>query len=91
MVGRLIKEIYFLMLCAMLTDMQVKELIDNVSAFISNEDNLTQKYFRDELKDMNKDLSNWNNLSIKKQMSLRSAFKQILMMNEVGELIKNNS
>lgn len=75
----------------MLTDMQVKELIDNVSAFISNEDNLTQKYFRDELKDMNKDLSNWNNLSIKKQMSLRSAFKQILMMNEVGELIKNNS
>ena len=79
------------MLCAMLTDMQVKELIDNVSAFISNEDNLTQKYFRDELKDMNKDLSNWNNLSIKKQMSLRSAFKQILMMNEVGELIKNNS
>lgn len=79
------------MLCAMLTDMQVKELIDNVSACISNEDELAQKYFIDQLKDMNKDLSDWDELSIKEKMGLRSAFKEIMMMNEIGKLIKNNS
>lgn len=75
----------------MLTDMQVKELIDNVSTCISNEDELAQKYFIDQLKDMNKDLSDWDELSIKEKMVLRSAFKEIMMMNEIGKLIRNNS
>jgi hypothetical protein len=75
----------------MLTDSQVKELIDNVSACISNEDKLAQEYFCIQLKDMNKDLGNWNDLSIKEQMGLRSAFKEIMMMNEIGKLIRNSS
>lgn len=79
------------MLCAMLSDMQIQEIIDNISAFISEGDELTQVFFVEQLKDMNKDLNKWNELSIKEKMSLRSAFKEMLTMNELGKLIKNHS
>ena len=75
----------------MLEDDQVNELIDNVVACISNEDDLAQKYFVTQLIDMNKDLSNWHDLDVKEQMGLRSAFKEIMIMNEIGKLIRNSS
>lgn len=75
----------------MLSDMQIQEIIDNISAFISEGDELTQVFFVEQLKDMNKDLNKWNELSIKEKMSLRSAFKEMLTMNELGKLIKNHS
>jgi hypothetical protein len=79
------------MLCAMLSDMQIQEIIDNISAFISEGDELTQAFFVEQLKDMNKDLNKWNELSIKEKMLLRSAFKEMITMNEVGKLIKNDT
>lgn len=79
------------MRCAMWTDMQVKEIIDNILAFMSEGDELSQVFFVEQLKDMNKDLSNWNKLSVKDKMNLRSAFKEIMNMNEIGKLIKNHS
>ena len=75
----------------MLSDMQIQEIIDNISAFISEGDELTQAFFVEQLKDMNKDLNKWNELSIKEKMLLRSAFKEMLTMNEVGKLIKNDT
>lgn len=74
----------------MLKEDQMNELIDNVLACISEQDELDQKYFLIQLWDMNKDLSNWHDLPIKKQISLRSAFKEIILMNEIGKLIRNN-
>jgi len=71
--------------------MQVKEIIDNILAFMSEGDELSQVFFVEQLKDMNKDLSNWNKLSVKDKMNLRSAFKEIMNMNEIGKLIKNHS
>ena len=79
------------MRCAMWTDMQVKEIIDNISAFMSEGDELTQVFFVEQLKDMNKDLNKWNKLSIKEKMILRSAFKELVTMNEIGKLIKNHN
>jgi hypothetical protein len=79
------------MLCAMLSNMQIQEIIDNISAFISEGDELTQVFFVEQLKDMNKDLKKWNKLSVKDKMNLRSAFKEIMNMNEIGKLIKNHS
>lgn len=75
----------------MWTDMQVKEIIDNILTFMSEGDELSQVFFVEQLKDMNKDLSNWNKLSVKDKMNLRSAFKEIMNMNEIGKLIKNHS
>ena len=79
------------MRCAMWTDMQVKEIIDNILAFMSEGDELTQVFFVEQLKDMNKDLNKWNELSIKEKMTLRSAFKELVTMNEIGKLVKNQS
>lgn len=74
----------------MLKEDQMNELIDNVLACISEQDELDQKYFLIQLWDMNKDLSNWHDLPIKKQIGLRSAFKEIILMSEIGKLIRNN-
>jgi len=89
--GHIIKEVFSLMLYAMLSDMQIQEIIDNISAFMSEGDDLTQLFFVEELKEMNENLNKWNELSIKEKMSLRSSFKEILTMNEVGKLIRNHT
>lgn len=75
----------------MLSDMQIQEIIDNISAFMSEGDDLTQLFFVEQLKEMNEDLNKWNKLSIKEKMSLRTSFKEILTMNEVGKLIRNHT
>lgn len=75
----------------MLEGDQVNELIDNVLAFISNENDLVKELFVEELKEMNKDLSNWNTLSAKRKINLQIGFKEIITMNEIGKLIRNSS
>jgi hypothetical protein len=75
----------------MLSDMQIQEIIDNILAFMSEGDDLTQLFFVEELKEMNENLNKWNELSIKEKMSLRTSFKEILTMNEIGKLIKNHT
>jgi len=51
---------------------------------------LVKELFVEELKEMNKDLSNWDTLSAKRKINLQIGFKEIITMSELGKLIKNS-
>lgn len=68
-----------------------EDFIQNVLSFAEQADKLTQQYLNEQFIEMNKDLTNWDNLDIKDKMNLRLAFKEIINMSEIGKLIKENS
>lgn len=68
----------------------MQEIISNVLAFIKEADDLVKELFIEELKEMNKDLSNWDTLSAKRKINLQIGFKEIITMSELGKLIKNS-
>lgn len=68
----------------------MQEIISNVLAFIKEADDLVKELFVEELKEMNKDLSNWDTLSAKRKINLQIGFKEIITMSELGKLIKNS-
>lgn len=71
-------------------DKDMQEIISNVLAFIKEADDLVKELFIEELKEMNKDLSNWDTLSAKRKINLQIGFKEIITMSELGKLIKNS-
>jgi hypothetical protein len=68
-----------------------EDFIQNVLSFAEQADKLTQQYLNEQFIEMNKDLTNWDNLDTKDKMNLRLAFKEIINMSEIGKLIKENS
>lgn len=68
-----------------------EDFIKNVLSFVEQADELTQQYLNEQFIEMNKDLTNWNNLDTKDKMNLRLAFKETINMSEMGKLIKENS
>lgn len=68
-----------------------EDFIQNVLSFAEQADELTQQYLNEQFIEMNKDLTNWDNLDTKEKMNLRLAFKEIINMSEIGKLIKENS
>lgn len=71
-------------------DKDMEEIISNVLAFIKQGDELSQEFFVEQLKEMNENADNWDNLSTRDKLSLKLEFKQILQMSELGKLIKNS-
>ena len=70
-------------------DKDMEEIISNVLAFMKQGDKLSQDFFVEQLKELNEDLSKWDNLNTKEKMEIRSALKEIMTMNEMGKIIRN--